>query len=242
MVAAAAAAVYVVPYWFSYVFMLIFFDSEHVAAGRQRADPVGRRRSPGLLGGRPVPAGQRRVRGQVVKVERPAHEGRGHGARRGLPVDVKLSPDGLDFSSRTRAAAACRSIDPVAMRETDFIPTGAGAHGFCVSRDTHELYVAQPPGGHDLGRRLRDAARGRATWHVGGSPDMMQVSADGRRAVGLEPLRRDGLGRVHLEPDGCCTRSRSGRRPARVDALPAAGALQHRPQRRLPVADANGEP
>src|SRR5206468_12406388 len=33
-------------------------------------------------------------------------------------------------------------IDPVAMKEVQFIPTGRGAHGLQVSRDTKSLYVS----------------------------------------------------------------------------------------------------
>jgi YVTN family beta-propeller protein len=60
-----------------------------------------------------------------------------------------------------------------------FIHTGAGAHGFCISRDAGELYVSNRLAGTISVLNFR-SGRLERTWHVGGSPDMMQVSADGR--------------------------------------------------------------
>jgi YVTN family beta-propeller protein len=65
------------------------------------------------------------------------------------------------------------------MREADFIRTGAGAHGLCISRDARSLYVSNRVAG-TISVIDVDTNRVRDTWHVGGSPDMLQVSADGR--------------------------------------------------------------
>ena len=117
--------------------------------------------------------------GQVVKVSVPRMKVVGTVHVGGLPVDVKLSPDGSVFFVANQGRSGVSVIDPVSMRETDFIPTGSGAHGLCVSRDTTELYVSNRLAGTIS---VIDFATLRVihTWHVGGSPDMMQVSADGR--------------------------------------------------------------
>src|SRR5918994_28946 len=71
-------------------------------------------------------------------------------------------------------------IDPERMEEIDFIPTGEGAHGLQISRDTKSMYVANRIAGTisvmDLKtRKITD------TWVTGGTPDMMQISPDGKQ-------------------------------------------------------------
>jgi YVTN family beta-propeller protein len=98
----------------------------------------------------------------------------------GAPVDVKLSPDGSVFyvADQGLGFGGVHVIDPKTMRQVKFIPTGAGAHGLYVSRDTKSLYVANRLAGSisviDFATRTVSA-----TWHVGGSPDMLQLSPDG---------------------------------------------------------------
>jgi YVTN family beta-propeller protein len=64
------------------------------------------------------------------------------------------------------------------MKVVRFNRTGRGAHGFAVSRDTKDLYVSNRLAGSIS---VIDFATERVvhTWHVGGSPDMLQVSPDG---------------------------------------------------------------
>jgi YVTN family beta-propeller protein len=66
------------------------------------------------------------------------------------------------------------------MQEVGFLPTGRGAHGLAISRDTQALYVANRLAGTisvvDFAARTIAA-----TWPVGGSPDMLQVSPDGQQ-------------------------------------------------------------
>ena len=69
-------------------------------------------------------------------------------------------------------------IDPISLTEIGFLPTGRGAHGMAISRDTRSLYVTNRLAGTISRHRLRDEDhRG----HVGDwrSPDMLQVSPDG---------------------------------------------------------------
>jgi YVTN family beta-propeller protein len=96
----------------------------------------------------------------------------------GLPIDVKLSPDGSVFYVANQGRMGVSVIDPVAMEEVGFIPTGAGAHGLQISRDATSLYVSNRLEGTisviDLStREVVD------TWVTGGTPDMFQLSSDG---------------------------------------------------------------
>ncbi|HYM95930.1 MAG TPA: YncE family protein [Candidatus Sulfotelmatobacter sp.] len=98
----------------------------------------------------------------------------------GLPIDVRLSPDGSVFYVTNQGRMGVSVIDPVAMKEIQFIPTGRGAHGLQVSRDTRSLYVSNRLEGSVS---VIDFATRRvvAKWFIpgGGSPDMLQLSPDG---------------------------------------------------------------
>ncbi len=118
--------------------------------------------------------------GQVVKVDvnQPAVSGVLRAG--GLPIDVKLSPDGSVFYVANQGRHGVSIVDPIAMREIDFIPTGRGAHGMAISRDTQVLFVSNRLAGTIS--VIHFAAQGLlATWFVGGSPDMLQVSPDGQQ-------------------------------------------------------------
>ena len=108
-----------------------------------------------------------------------------------MPQDIRSSPDGTVFFVADMKADGVRLVDPVALREVGFIPTGRGTHGIYPSRDGRLMYVtnrgwntlkARPHGPGSvsvvdpIGRRVV------ATWPVpgGGSPDMGNVTADGK--------------------------------------------------------------
>ncbi len=116
--------------------------------------------------------------GQVFKVDTDHMSILGSVRVGGLPIDIKASPDGAVFYVANQGRHGVSVIDPVAMREIDFLPTGRGAHGFAVSRDTNSLYVANRLEGTistiDFSTRAITQ-----TWRVGGSPDMLVVSPDG---------------------------------------------------------------
>jgi DNA-binding beta-propeller fold protein YncE len=108
-----------------------------------------------------------------------------------MPQDVRCAPDGHTFYVADMTGDGVHVIDPVAFRRIGFVPTGTGAHGLYPSRDATRLYVANRGshsvngGPHGPGTVSVIAfATGRvvATWVVpgGGSPDMGNVSADGR--------------------------------------------------------------
>jgi DNA-binding beta-propeller fold protein YncE len=58
------------------------------------------------------------------------------------------------------------------------LPTGRGAHGLAISRDTRLLYVSNRLAGSISVIEFASAAV-LDTWFIGGSPDMLQVSPDG---------------------------------------------------------------
>jgi YVTN family beta-propeller protein len=97
------------------------------------------------------------------------------------PQDVKLSPDGTVFYVADMVANGVWEIDGDSLSVLGFLPTGAGAHGLYVSRDSKDLYVSNR--GEGTVAVVDLAARAvRTTWTIpgGGSPDMGGVSADGK--------------------------------------------------------------
>ena len=109
----------------------------------------------------------------------------------GQPIDVKLAPDGRVFYVANMLRGGVSVVDPLGLREIAFLRTGRGAHGLYPSRDGRLLYVANRGWNAVVGGRhgpgsvsVLDFATRRvvATWPVpgGGSPDMGNVSADGK--------------------------------------------------------------
>ena len=108
-----------------------------------------------------------------------------------MPQDIRVSPDGSVFYVADLLGDGLIKIDGVAFKETGFIKTGVGAHGLYPSRDGKKLYIANR-GTHYIGGTPRslggvsvlDFATQTvvANWTVpnGGSPDMGNVSADGK--------------------------------------------------------------
>ena len=98
-----------------------------------------------------------------------------------MPQDVKLAPDGSVFYVADMMAGGVWLIDAHTFKRIGFIPTGAGAHGLYVSRDSRDLYVSD----RDEGAVSVISFAQRKVIHKwvlpgGGSPDMGGVSADGK--------------------------------------------------------------
>jgi len=99
----------------------------------------------------------------------------------GQPQDVKLSPDGKVFYVADQVAGGVYLVDGETFKLLGFLPTGKGAHGLYVSRDSKFLYVSNRREGSislvDLATRKVST-----TWRIpgGGSPDMGGVSTDGK--------------------------------------------------------------
>ena len=110
---------------------------------------------------------------------------------KGMPQDIRSSPDGKRFYIADMHADGVHIVDVASFKKVGFIPTGIGAHGLYPSRDGKLLYVANR-GSHaihgpklgDGGVTVIDFATEKivARWPVpgGGSPDMGNVSADGK--------------------------------------------------------------
>jgi len=109
----------------------------------------------------------------------------------GMPQDIRVSPDGRLFYVADMLADGVFVVNGETFTETGFIPTGVGTHGLYPSRDGKKLYITNrgsnkmhgPP--HGKGSiSVLDFASGKieATWPIpgGGSPDMGNVSADGK--------------------------------------------------------------
>jgi DNA-binding beta-propeller fold protein YncE len=98
-----------------------------------------------------------------------------------MPQDVKLSPDGRVFYVADLSRDGVWIVDAGRLRKLDFIPTGAGAHGLYVSRDSRQLFVSNRGEGSVsvISFRTRKEVR---KWRIpgGGSPDMGGVSTDGK--------------------------------------------------------------
>jgi len=113
-------------------------------------------------------------------------------SRGGMPQDVRISPDGRIFYVADMKADGVFVVDGDKFTEIGHIKTGIGAHGLYPSRDGAKLYVANrgvarvygPPRGKGSVSVIDFATRKvEATWPIpgGGSPDMGNVSIDGKR-------------------------------------------------------------
>jgi len=112
-------------------------------------------------------------------------------ARKGMPQDIRFSPDGRKIYVADMEADGVHIVDAATFTETGFITTGVAAHGLYPSRDGTRLYIANR-GSHKIhGPRngpgsvsVLDFATDKiiANWKVpgGGSPDMGNVTADGK--------------------------------------------------------------
>ena len=110
---------------------------------------------------------------------------------KGMPQDIRISPDGKRFFIADMHADGVHIVDGESFKQAGFLQTGLGAHGLYPSRDGKRLYVANR-GSHKIhGSRLGNGGvavidfaseKVVARWAVpgGGSPDMGNVSADGK--------------------------------------------------------------
>jgi DNA-binding beta-propeller fold protein YncE len=136
--------------------------------------------------------------GQLLKLDVAAHKVVGYLVLdpaglgfHGSPQDVRSSPDGKVFYVADIKADGVYLVDPVAFKRIGFIPTGEGAHGIYPSRDGKVFYVTNR-GSHEFWGTehgsgtitvIDPEARtivGRWEIEGGGSPDMGNVTADGK--------------------------------------------------------------
>ncbi|MEU9621669.1 YncE family protein [Streptomyces sp. NPDC088251] len=122
--------------------------------------------------------------GELLKVDTAKMKVVGHQKlpfKGAMPQDVKLSPDGGTFYIADMIANGVWVLDGTKFTTPKLLPTGKGAHGLYVSRDSKEMYVSNRGEGSisvfDFGQRKLVKK-----WRLpgGGSPDMGGVSADGK--------------------------------------------------------------
>ncbi|MDQ2915594.1 MAG: YncE family protein [Pseudomonadota bacterium] len=150
----------------------------------------------------------------------------------GMPQDIRISPDGKVFFVADMMADGVFIIDGESFREIGFIATGKGTHGLYPSRDGRKLYVTNrgsnkihgPPHGKgsvsvvDFATRKVDV-----TWPIpgGGSPDMGNVSADGKQL--WVSGRYDDVVYVFDTTSGAVRRIRVGMEPHGLAVWPQPG-------------------
>ena len=112
-------------------------------------------------------------------------------SKKGMPQDVRSSPNGKRFYVADMEADGVHIIDGDSFTKVGFIATGVAAHGIYPSRDGKQFYVSNR-GSH----RIHGGKNGKgsvtvidfasekivAQWPIpgGGSPDMGNVSANGK--------------------------------------------------------------
>ena len=112
-------------------------------------------------------------------------------SKKGMPQDIRVSPDGKLFYVADMMANGVFVVNGETFTEVGFVATGVGTHGLYPSRDGKKLYITNrgsnkihgPPHGKGSVSVLDFATRKvEATWPIpgGGSPDMGNVSADGK--------------------------------------------------------------
>jgi YVTN family beta-propeller protein len=150
-------------------------------------------------------------------------------AQKGMPQDIRISPDGKRFYIADMHADV---IDGDAFKQLGFIPTGLGAHGLYPSRDGTRLYVANRSTHkiHGKGKgpgsvSVIDFATGKmvANWPIpgGGSPDMGNVSADGKW-LWLAGRYDDEVYRIDTS-NGAVTKIKVGQEPHGLTVWPQPG-------------------
>jgi len=151
-----------------------------------------------------------------------------------MPQDIRSSADGRVFYVADMKANGVYLVDPEGFRRLGFIATGKGTHGIYPSRDGRFMFVTNRGWNTTAGGRhgpgsisVLDPRTRRvvATWPVpgGGSPDMGNVSADGKElwvsgryddevyVFDTETGRLTHRIKVGREPHGLCVWPQPGR-------------------------------
>ncbi len=173
--------------------------------------------------------------GGLAKIDLKAHSVVGYltlSKANGMPQDIRISPDGKTFYVADMMSDGVFTIDGDSFKETGFIPTGTGTHGFVVSRDGSKLYVS------NRGTHLMEGTRAGpgsistidfatnkviANWPIpgGGSPDMGNVSADGTQL--WYSGRFDNVAYMIDTTTGAVTTIRTGTEPHGLAVWPQPG-------------------
>jgi YVTN family beta-propeller protein len=153
-------------------------------------------------------------------------------ATKGMPQDIRISPDGKRFYIADMDADGVHVLDGDALKEVGFIVTGLGTHGLYPSRDGKQLYVANRSTHKIHGKRngpgsvsVIDFATEKvvAQWPIpgGGSPDMGNVSTDGK-TLWLSGRFDDEIYRIDTT-SGAVTKVKVGQEPHGLTVWPQPG-------------------
>ena len=151
---------------------------------------------------------------------------------KGMPQDIRASPDGKLYFVADMMADGVHVVDGNALKQVGFIETGKGTHGLYPSRDGKSLYVANRGSNKIHGKpkgkggvSVVDFATRKvvANWLIpgGGSPDMGNVSADGK-LLWLSG-RYDNVVYVFDTSSGGVTRIPVGKEPHGLTVWPQPG-------------------
>jgi DNA-binding beta-propeller fold protein YncE len=151
---------------------------------------------------------------------------------KGMPQDIRSSPDGRRFYIADMDADGVHVVDAESFREVGFIVTGLGTHGLYPSRDGKRLYVAnrsthkihgKPRGPGSVSVIDFATEKVVANWPIpgGGSPDMGNVSADGRW-LWLAGRFDDEIYRIDTT-GGAVTKIKVGKEPHGLTVWPQPG-------------------
>jgi YVTN family beta-propeller protein len=153
-------------------------------------------------------------------------------ATKGMPQDVRASPDGRHFYVADMEADGVHVIDGDAFKEVGFIVAGVASHGLYPSRDGKLLYVANR-GSHNIHGAHHGpgsvsvidftSEKVVANWPIpgGGSPDMGNVSADGHW-LWLSGRFDDVVYRIDTT-NGAVTQIKVGKEPHGLTVWPQPG-------------------
>ena len=153
-------------------------------------------------------------------------------AKKGMPQDIRFSPDGSRFYIADMDADGVHVGDTASFTKVGFIPVGPGTHGLYPSRDGKSLYVAyrgthkihgSPKGPGGVGVVSFETETVTAYWPIpgGGSPDMGNVSADGQ-FLWLSGRFDDRVYRIHTT-SGAVDQVKVGQEPHGLTVWPQPG-------------------
>jgi DNA-binding beta-propeller fold protein YncE len=149
-----------------------------------------------------------------------------------MPQDIRVSPDGTTFYVADMMADGVFLVDGASFKEIGFVKTGKGTHGLYPSRDGKKLYIANRGSNkihgaeHGMGSvSVLDFATRTVdvTWPIpgGGSPDMGNVSADGKY-LWLSGRFDDEVYRINTS-SGDVDKIKVGREPHGLTVWPQPG-------------------
>ena len=150
----------------------------------------------------------------------------------GMPQDIRVSPDGKLFYVADMMADGVHVVDGETFKQIGFVATGVGTHGLYPSRDGKLLYVANRGSNQIRGKAngkgsvsVIDFSTGKVvkTWPIpgGGSPDMGNVSADGKY-LWLSGRYDDVVYRFNTD-SGTVDKVKVGREPHGLTVWPQPG-------------------